>query len=57
MGAPDDSENRECSEPKKPYSKPKLCVYGSLLEITRHVGNHSITLDPPPHSGGNLATR
>ena len=57
MGAPDDSENRECSGPKKPYSKPKLSVYGSLLEITRHVGNHSLNPDPPPHSFGNLTTR
>ncbi len=26
-------------EPKKPYSKPKLTVYGTVRELTRTVGN------------------
>jgi hypothetical protein len=49
MATPE-AENRECPGPKKPYSKPELCVYGSLLEITKHVGNHSLRLDPPPYT-------
>ncbi len=26
-------------EPKKPYSKPKLTVYGTVRELTRAIGN------------------
>jgi hypothetical protein len=31
-------------EPKKPYVKPKLAVYGTLRELTKTVGTHG-TLD------------
>ncbi len=31
-------------EPKKPYSKPTLTVYGTVRELTQMVGNTS-TLD------------
>jgi hypothetical protein len=27
-------------EPKKPYVKPKLAVYGTLRELTKKVGTH-----------------
>ena len=27
-------------EPKKPYSKPTLTVYGTVWELTRSVGTH-----------------
>jgi hypothetical protein len=31
-------------EPKKPYSKPKLTVYGTVYELTKTLG-HSGNLD------------
>jgi len=31
-------------EPKKPYSKPKLTVYGTIVELTQKVG-HAGSLD------------
>jgi len=31
-------------EPKKPYSKPTLTVYGTVRELTQNVGVHG-TLD------------
>jgi hypothetical protein len=27
-------------EPKKPYSKPTLTVYGTVRELTQNVGGH-----------------
>jgi hypothetical protein len=27
-------------EPKKPYSKPKLTVYGTVRELTQSTGGH-----------------
>ena len=27
-------------EPKKPYSKPTLTAYGTVRELTQHVGSH-----------------
>ena len=27
-------------EPKKPYTKPKLTVYGTLRELTKKIGIH-----------------
>lgn len=37
-------------EPKKPYTKPTLTVYGTVRELTRTVGTHG-TRDNgiPPH--------
>ena len=37
-------------EPKKPYSKPSLTVYGTIRELTQSVGTHG-TRDAgiPPH--------
>jgi len=34
---------------KKPYKKPGIQVYGDLREITQHVNNTHVTIDPPPH--------
>lgn len=42
---------------KKPYRPPKLEVYGTIREITRHVGNKSSKIDPPPHAGLRFTTR
>ncbi|MFI5097237.1 MAG: lasso RiPP family leader peptide-containing protein [Candidatus Acidiferrales bacterium] len=38
-------------EPKKPYEKPKLAVYGTLRELTKKVGSHG------SGDGGRLAGR
>ncbi len=37
-------------EPKKPYSKPKLTVYGTVRELTKSVGRHH-HLDGGPMRG------
>ena len=35
---------------KKPYTQPKLQVYGDLRSITAHAGNTGPAAgDPPPH--------
>jgi hypothetical protein len=36
---------------RKPYTQPKLQVYGDLRSITAHVGNAGASGDPPPHGG------
>ncbi len=40
-------------ETKKPYSKPTLTVYGTVRELTQHVG-HTGQTDKP--GGGNNKT-
>jgi hypothetical protein len=40
------------SRPRKPYSKPRLEVYGDLGTLTNAVGNMSTTLD-----GGTMSTQ
>lgn len=30
-------------EPKKPYSKPSLTVYGTVRELTQQQGTHGMT--------------
>jgi hypothetical protein len=39
-------------EPKKPYSQPKVTVYGTVREITLHVG-HVGQRDAHPVGGQN----
>ncbi len=37
-------------EPKKPYSKPTLTVYGTVRELTQRVGTHgNRDGGTPPH--------
>ncbi len=43
--------------PRKPYVKPKLDAYGSIAEITRHIGNASPNVDPPPYAAFKFTTR
>ncbi len=40
-------------ETKKPYSKPKLTVYGTVRKLTQHVGTIGQTDKP---GGGNNKT-
>jgi hypothetical protein len=42
---------------RKPYRRPKLEIYGNIREITKHVGNNSPKLDPPPFAGFKFTTR
>lgn len=42
---------------RKPYVKPKLEEYGSIAEITRHIGNASPNVDPPPYAAFKFTTR
>ena len=37
--------------PRRPYHKPKLADYGTVRDITTHVGNVSPIADAPPHFG------
>jgi hypothetical protein len=53
----EDRPDAEKGPPRKPYHKPKLEVYGSIVEITAHVGNASPHADPPPHVGFKFTTR
>ena len=56
------AERTQPSEPepprqRKPYRRPKLEVYGNIREITKHVGNNSPNIDPPPFAGFKFTTR
>lgn len=41
--------------PKKTYSPPQISVYGTVRELTKHLGATGNS-DPPPHSFGHLRT-
>jgi hypothetical protein len=34
---------------KKPYSAPRLLVYGDVKELTKSAGNKALAGDGPPH--------
>jgi hypothetical protein len=40
-------------EPKKPYSPPKVTVYGTVRELTLHQGTRGKRDSPPRHPGHN----
>lgn len=41
--------------PKKSYSSPQLSVYGTVRDLTKHLGTAGSS-DPPPHSIGHIRT-